>query len=220
MSEEIKKTGEAVVDLQSLFDEINKLKEQIAKNETKKVNNGEYDFDQDRRVGIIGLYDFSDGLFNIFTAGNRTFKFNKLGQRTTVRFSEFEEIITSNRVLFEQGLLTVSNEDNDIADYFELPKVNKDFTKIEFFNNIVNKNSDEITKIYNSVCDAQKALIIAKWTSGYYGLQNGVPNTNPGYGDRAKIELLDKLSSNANGIGMMKNILDDIDDKRKHGIIK
>jgi hypothetical protein len=185
----------------------------LDKNETKKDDLNGY-FPPDRRVVLVGLYDFAEGCSNYFKISHREFKFTKLGQRISISFLEFEEVINNHRRLFEQGLLTVSEKDNDIADFFDLPRFDKNALGIDVFKNIVNLSLKELEDIYNKVCDIHKSLIIAKWIRGYWDFDSKRMGSDAGYNDHLKIELLNRLSN-----GAMKIVLDDIYSKKTRGIL-
>lgn len=193
---------------------LKKLTKQLENQENKENEDLSGYFKPDRRVVLVGLYDFADGLSNYFKISNREFKFKNLGQKFSISFLEFEEVISNHRKLFEQGLITVSDQDNDIAKYFDLPSMKNSTLGIDTFKNLVNLSIEDLEKIYERVCDSQKGLIISKWIRGYWDYDRKLPNSDIAYMDRDKIALLEKLSPRS-----MKNILDDIDSKRMKGLI-
>lgn len=167
-------------------------------------------FDPNRYITIISLYQFTEGLCNVFKANGRELTLRNFGEELTVPLRDFQEIVGKYRHLFVNFLMTLSDRDSDIAEYYSLPNPKNSVLSDYQLENLTRLPIDELEKIYKKVCDSHKSLILQKWTRGFWDFDRQLPNANPAYNDIAKINLLNELSD-----GGMETVITAISDKRK-----
>ena len=170
-------------------------------------------FGVDRWITLVHLADWHEGLYTIFKGSNGTeYMFNYFGQTRKVKLLEFEDIISRHRKLFDRLLITISANDNDIAEAYNLPKTENILLKSHQLTGLVNMTEQELEDIYNKVCDTHRSLICRKWQVGYWERdEQGNHPKNLGYKNIGKVTLLNEISN-----GTMSHVLSDIEDRRKH----
>lgn len=169
-------------------------------------------FDAARWITLVHLEDRAEGLYTIFRGSNGTeYRLNYFGQTRKVKLIEFEDIMSRHRKLFDRLVITVSSQDNDIAEAYNLPKIESITLKSHQLAGLVNMTEPELQEVYIKVCDTHKALICRKWQIGYWERADGGTHPkNVGYKNIGKVTLLNELSN-----GAMSHVLSDIEEKRK-----
>lgn len=199
-------------------DKINKLEDNKSNEnkEDKIENNKKSNFlkiDLNRQVTIVHLEERYPNLFTYFKSANNEYFFSNFGQTYTVTYAEFQDIFARNKKLFENNIIALSSEDEDIANMPQYNLKEKKVLKKEQLEILPSLSINELESIYNNVCQSQKDVILEKWVRGYFEYANKVHNSNSAYADYQKIYLLNELSGQK-----MRNILDDIQNKQRRGI--
>jgi len=209
------------VDIEALQDELKLYKEQLAQmkdmisslGDNKTMTRSEEDrLDAYRWITLVHLEDRADGLYTLFRANGKEYRFSYLGQTKKVKLMDFEDILGSNKKLFDRLIMTVSSEDSDIASDYGLPSVDNVTVNKAILSSLVNMSEEELKNLYNKVCKTHKSLICRKWQVGYYerGTDGKYP-ANSEYKSMGKVLMLNELSN-----GALENVLKDIEDKRRN----
>lgn len=142
-------------------------------------------YDANRLVTVIHMDDLVSGLSTTIK-GDSEYKFNKIGDKFRIRLIELEKIMATYKKFFERGYLLIAED--DINEYFALNNI--DFINLETYKNIHKLNTEDLKKVYESVCLAHKDMILRHWFVEY---EKG---ENLEYKDYGKISILNQCSGN------------------------
>lgn len=152
-----------------------------------------------KTVTIVHLYERSPGLHTHLSLSNRDIDMDKFGEVRTFDLREAEELIGKYRWLFEQGILALGNNCDDIASRFNLDTISSyKYSDSQFVARLAHMNNQEIEEIYSSVADGTKQFMVEYFKRKYL-------EKDPSFYDIHKIELLNRLSD-----GGMSDILSDV----------
>ena len=159
---------------------------------------------QDKEVVIVHNREIIGGGSTAIKLTGLVINFHKLGEERVLNWQQFEECVSKYRRFFDKEIILLSSDYQEIAERYSIPCVqrgsNKRFTR------------DELTKIntldvhaledyYNSLTKQDKDFLCSYWLGKCY-------EKAPGFYDRYKIELLNRLSNSHafdNLLTMMNN---------------
>ena len=159
---------------------------------------------QDKEVVIVHNREIIGGGSTAIKLTGLVINFHKLGEERVLNWQQFEECVSKYRRFFDKEIILLSSDYQEIAERYSIPCVqrgsNKRFTR------------DELTKIntldvhaledyYTSLTKQDKAFLGSYWLGQCY-------EKAPGFYDRYKIELLNRLSNSHafdNLLTMMNN---------------
>ena len=159
---------------------------------------------QDKEVVIVHNREIIGGGSTAIKLTGLVINFHKLGEVRVLNWQQFEECVSKYRRFFDKEIILLSSDYQEIAERYSIPCVqrgsNKRFTR------------DELTKIntldvhaledyYNSLTKQDKDFLCSYWLGKCY-------EKDPGFYDRYKIELLNRLSNSHafdNLLTMMNN---------------
>ena len=159
---------------------------------------------QDKEVVIVHNREIIGGGSTAIKLTGLVINFHKLGEERVLNWQQFEECVSKYRRFFDKEIILLSSDYQAIAERYSIPCVqrgsNKRFTR------------DELTKIntldvhaledyYNSLTKQDKDFLCSYWLGKCY-------EKAPGFYDRYKIELLNRLSNSHafdNLLTMMNN---------------
>ena len=145
---------------------------------------------QDKEVVIVHNREIIGGGSTAIKLTGLVINFHKLGEERVLNWQQFEECVSKYRRFFDKEIILLSSDYQEIAERYSIPCVqrgsNKRFTR------------DELTKIntldvhaledyYNSLTKQDKDFLCSYWLGKCY-------EKAPGFYDRYKIELLNRLS--------------------------
>ena len=159
---------------------------------------------QDKEVVIVHNREIIGGGSTAIKLTGLVINFHKLGEERVLNWQQFEECVSKYRRFFDKEIILLSSDYQEIAERYSIPCIqrgsNKRFTR------------DELTKIntldvhaledyYNSLTKQDKDFLCSYWLGKCY-------EKAPGFYDRYKIELLNRLSNSHafdNLLTMMNN---------------
>ena len=159
---------------------------------------------QDKEVVIVHNREIIGGGSTTLKLTGLVINFHKLGEERVLNWQQFEECVSKYRRFFDKEIVLLSSDYQEIAERYSIRCVqrgsNKRFTR------------DELTKIntldvhaledyYNSLTKQDKDFLCSYWLGKCY-------EKAPGFYDRYKIELLNRLSNSHafdNLLTMMNN---------------
>jgi len=195
---------EVIAALQKQLDELSKkMNEQTAN--PNIVQQKDNKLDANRYVKVVHLLDNIDGVTTHLSISNRDIDFRKFGDFIRLRLTEFEELYYKHRNLFEQNIIGLSSEDDDLIDLYNITCSDKlpiNGQKLEQFPNMDEKSMQEL---YNSLSQVHRAMLIRKWYTGYYDVDEKGVTKNSVFLNKRKINLLNELSG-----GEMERLIEDL----------
>ena len=136
----------------------------------------------------VTLVYMSESL-GIIQATNLTLNCTRFGEEFVLSRTQFDEIVGKYRHWFDQGILAVSYRNTDVAAAKGL-KTDKEYAlDAATLRKIGSMTPEELEKLWNSTpTDAQKISIAT------YYKRKFIENIDSGFRDRAKIDLLNRLT--------------------------
>lgn len=126
----------------------------------------------------------------VVIVNNLTLNCTKHGEEFVLSRSDFDAIVGKYRHWFEEGILAVSAKNVDVAAAKGL-KTDKEYeVTAEKLNRLGKMSLSELEKLWNDTdADAQKMSIVT------YFKRKFIENKEAGYRDRAKVDLLNRLTN-------------------------
>lgn len=200
-------TQKKISKTKQLEEEIKQLKEALSgvlNNIENKPKNDDTSNEMNRWVKIVHLQQLAQGLTTHVVLSNRTIDFNGFGEERSLRFSEFEEIISRYKSFFDSDILCVSSADSDLAKRYELKTEKDQMVNSETLKKLSKLSLDELEKLYKNASQGQKSFLTKTWCMRYY-------DGDSSFADKKKVDLLNELSN-----GVLENILSEIVSKNKN----
>ena len=159
---------------------------------------------QDKEVVIVHNREIIGGGSTAIKLTGLVINFHKLGEERVLNWQQFEECVSKYRRFFDKEIILLSSDYQEIAERYSIPCVQRGSNK--------RVTRDELTKIntldvhaledyYNSLTKQDKDFLCSYWLGKCY-------EKAPGFYDRYKIELLNRLSNSHafdNLLTMMNN---------------
>lgn len=163
----------------------------------------------DRWIVVVHLCDRVAPLTTYIKTHNLSLSFGKYGETATLRFTDFEELLREYRDYFDRNVIGLTATDEDICNMYNLNKSFDTPLNAAVLKSMISISDEEVKRIYNSVAQTQKDVIVREFCTGYYELgEDGTYPKNKAYNNMNRAELLNKLSD-----GQMKPILQDMESK-------
>lgn len=159
--------------------------------------------EMNRWVKIIHLQQLAPSLTTHIELSNRVIDFNGFGEERSLRFSEFEEIISKYKSFFDSDILCISSADSDLAERYELRTEKDQAITSAILKKISKITLEQLEDLYKKASAGQRTFLIRTWCMNYY-------EGDASFADKKKIDLLNELSN-----GSMENVLNDIISKTK-----
>lgn len=195
MMEQIKGLTEKISSIQ----EENSEKDEIIKSlKSDKGNHSNTSEKGDSWIRVVNLWDNVQGLQTSFKVGTRTIQLGKIGDSASLRYFEFEELISKHIGMFERGIIAVSDENKDVAISFGVPFVDRPALTEKSLSELYKLSLNELESLYEDLSDGNKDLIVSYWARTY---SEGDKN----FCDVKKISLLNDMSG-----GKLNAILEDV----------
>ena len=143
----------------------------------------------DREVVIVHNFQNHSGLVTPIRLSNLSIDFVGVGEQRILSWQQFEECVSKYRKLFNKRILLLAAEHADIAEKYNIPCVDTEF-KILTNKELSNLNKltlNELETYINSLRPEDKETVYSYWMGKCY-------TKEAGYYDRAKVELLNRLS--------------------------
>ena len=145
---------------------------------------------QDKEVVIIHNREIIGGASTAIKLTGLTINFHKLGEERVVSWQQFEECVSKYRRFFDREIILLGADYQEIAERYSVPcqkrGANHSFTRQEL-TNIYRLDVHALEEYYNSLTKQDKDFLCSYWLGKCY-------EKAPGFYDRYKIELLNRLS--------------------------
>lgn len=146
----------------------------------------------DKEVIIVHNREMAAGLTTHIELNNLSIDFRTIGEQRILNWQQFEECVSKYRSFFLSGILSLGEDHEDLAERYGVPCVKstdsyhitrKDLDKLP------NLSSRELEDFINKLDKKDKEFIYSYWLGKCY-------TKEPGFYDRAKVEMLGRLSEN------------------------
>ena len=145
---------------------------------------------QDKEVVIIHNREIIGGASTAIKLTGLTINFHKLGEERVLSWQQFEECVSKYRRFFDREIILLGADYQEIAERYSVPcqkrGANHSFTRQEL-TNIYRLDVHALEEYYNSLTKQDKDFLCSYWLGKCY-------EKAPGFYDRYKIELLNRLS--------------------------
>ena len=145
---------------------------------------------QDKEVVIVHNREIIGGASTAIKLTGLTINFHKLGEERVLSWQQFEECVSKYRRFFDREIILLGGDYQEIAERYSVPcqkrGTNHSFTRQEL-TNIYRLDVHALEEYYNSLTKQDKDFLCSYWLGKCY-------EKAPGFYDRYKIELLNRLS--------------------------
>lgn len=143
----------------------------------------------DREVTIVHNFQNHSGLVTPIRLSNLSIDFVGVGEQRILSWQQFEECVSKYRRLFERRILLLAAEHTDIAEKYNIPCVDTEFKVLtnKDLSNLHKLSLKALEDYINSLRPEDKETVYSYWMGKCY-------TKEAGYYDRAKVELLNRLS--------------------------
>lgn len=185
--------------VQTLATEVSALKNEKA---TDNTSNGDYVSEllksitnrkSDREVVIIHNQELNGDLTTHLELSNISVDFRQMGEERLLSWQQFEECVSKYRSFFEKKIILLGPGEEELSERYNLPflftKKYHILTKQEI-QSLPTLNPRDLEDLINSLSDEDQVTIFNLWLGKCY-------TKEPGYYDRSKVEMLNRLSQGA-----------------------
>ena len=146
---------------------------------------------QDKEVVIVHNREIIGGGSTAIKLTGLVINFHRLGEERVLNWQQFEECVSKYRRFFDKEIILLSSDYQEIAERYSIPCVkrgtNRSFTRSEL-EKINTLDTHALEDYYNSLTKQDKDFLCSYWLGKCY-------EKAPGFYDRYKIELLNRLSN-------------------------
>ena len=146
---------------------------------------------QDKEVVIVHNREIVGGGSTAIKLTGLVINFHRLGEERVLNWQQFEECVSKYRRFFDKEIILLSSDYQEIAERYSIPCVkrgtNRSFTRSEL-EKINTLDTHALEDYYNSLTKQDKDFLCSYWLGKCY-------EKAPGFYDRYKIELLNRLSN-------------------------
>lgn len=162
---------------EELKDRLSKMEEQMAalaklmENQSAQVQTSNVQYidttsKMDKPCTIIHMFQAHPDLPNTINCRGNVYNFHDFGQKKTVRFEEFQDIMHKYKRLFERGMFTLGEDCIDYADNYGIKVMNMPMT-VKQFDRIAEIDLSEFKNIIESINPLQRVFIADIWKRRY-----------------------------------------------------
>lgn len=196
------------INLEDLFEKINMLQEEIVSMQKQssekdeeisrlKKENKEKAI-EDEWITVINLCDNIPPLKTTFNINNRYYSMARINDSVTLRYNEFEELLSKYPEFFENGVLALSEKNKKIAILRGVPYVSEAPISKKSLDSVYKLSNSELEEFYDNLSKENQDAIVRRWLQGYFSKEDG-------YNDKRKVNLLNTISD-----GGLEIVLEDM----------
>lgn len=143
----------------------------------------------DREVTIVHNFQNFSGLVTPIRLSNLSIDFAGVGEQRILSWQQFEECVSKYRKLFDKRIILLAAEHADIAEKYNITCVDEGFKVLtnKDLSNLNKLSLNALEEYVNSLRPEDKETVYSYWLGKCY-------TKEAGYYDRAKVELLNRLS--------------------------
>lgn len=146
---------------------------------------------QDKEVVIVHNREIIGGGSTAIKLTGLTINFHKLGEERVLSWQQFEECVSKYHKFFDKEIILLASDYQELAERYSVPCVkrgsNKNFTRDELVK-VHKLDVHALEDYFNSLTKQDKDFLCSYWLGKCY-------EKAPGFYDRYKIELLNRLSN-------------------------
>lgn len=151
----------------------------------------------DKLYTVVHMVETYPGLDSVVRVDGKTFTFSKFGEKKVMKFEDLQRLVSEYRTWFQNGILALGSDCEDIADDFGLDMYSFPIDSRSYYK-LGSLADDEFEKIVSSLNKHQIAHLANAWVIRYRQGQEG-------YDDLNKIRLLNKLTD-----GLLKGFISEM----------